>query len=69
MGFIEVLTIVFVILKATGNLDWPWIIVFAPEMAAVVLYIVLIILQIAAAKSAEKRRKKRIREILSGRIK
>lgn len=31
MGFLEVLTVVFVILKATGNLDWSWWQVFIPE--------------------------------------
>ena len=31
MGFLEVLTIAFVILKATGHLDWSWWAVFIPE--------------------------------------
>lgn len=31
MGFLEVLTIVLVILKATGHLDWSWWQVFIPE--------------------------------------
>ena len=42
MGFAEVLTIVFVVLKATGHLDWSWWLVFAPEMAAGVLYLILL---------------------------
>lgn len=43
MGFLEVLTIVFVILKATGNLDWSWWLVFSPELAAGVLYLLFLV--------------------------
>jgi hypothetical protein len=42
MGFAEVLTIVFVVLKATGNLDWSWWLVFSPELAAGVLYLLVL---------------------------
>lgn len=31
MGFCEVLTLVFVIMKCTGHLDWSWWQVFIPE--------------------------------------
>lgn len=43
MGFIEILTIVLVILKASGHLDWSWWLVFAPELAVATIYTVLAI--------------------------
>jgi hypothetical protein len=43
MGFFEVLTIVFVILKATHNLDWSWWLVFSPELVAAGFYLVALI--------------------------
>lgn len=41
MGFLEILTIVFVILKATNHLDWSWWLVFAPEYPALLIYAVI----------------------------
>lgn len=43
MGFTEVLTIAFVILKATGYLDWSWWLVFAPELIAGFIYLLILI--------------------------
>ena len=39
MGFTEVLTIVFVVLKLLGVISWGWFYVLLPEIIAVVLYI------------------------------
>ena len=41
MGFTEILTIVFVVLKALGKIDWPWIYVFLPEIIAGGIYILI----------------------------
>lgn len=49
MGITEVLTIVFVILKLCGVIDWNWFFVLLPEIIAVGLYVLLSIL--AAAQS------------------
>ena len=43
MGFTELLTIDFVILKCHGKIDWSWWLVFLPEMIAAVLYIIVAI--------------------------
>lgn len=32
MGFCEVLTIVFVVLKLIGVISWSWWVVFSPEL-------------------------------------
>ena len=39
MGFLEILTIVFVILKATHELNWSWWLVFTPEMISVGIWL------------------------------
>ena len=43
MGFTEVLTIVFVVLKLLGKIDWSWWLVLLPEIIAVAIYIILCI--------------------------
>ena len=59
-GIGTVLAIVFMVLKLTGNIDWPWVWVFAPiwiplalAVAILALYglIVLIIAIVAAIKA------------------
>lgn len=39
MGFTELLTIIFIVLKAVGVVDWSWWLVFMPEILAVVVYV------------------------------
>jgi uncharacterized membrane protein YoaK (UPF0700 family) len=48
--FLPLLTVVFLVLKLTGYIDWHWFWVFSPLVAAVLLAVLLIILlpQIAA---------------------
>lgn len=41
MGFTEVLTIIFIVLKILGKIDWSWWLVLLPEIIAVVLYIII----------------------------
>ena len=41
MGFTEVLTIVFVVLKLLGIINWSWWLVLLPEIIAGVVYICL----------------------------
>lgn len=43
MGFTEVLTIVFIVLKLLGKIDWSWCLVLLPEIIAVAIYIILCI--------------------------
>lgn len=39
MGFCEILTIVFVVLKLVGTIDWSWWLVLLPEIIALIFYI------------------------------
>lgn len=41
MGFLEVLTVVFVVLKLLGIVSWSWFLVFLPVIISVAIYIVL----------------------------
>ena len=54
MGFAEILTIIFVLLKVFKIVSWSWWIVFLPEIIAIVLYISLVIIHIRIARKIEK---------------
>lgn len=54
MGFTEVLTIIFVVLKVTHNITWSWWLVFLPEIIAaagyVLVWLIAAVVGIAAFK-------------------
>ena len=54
MGILEVLTIVFVVLKLLNVIDWSWWLVFSPMYVAVVLYTTVIIIQFKVWNRASK---------------
>lgn len=41
MGIAEVLTVVFIVLKLIGKIDWSWWLVLLPEIIAIVLYLAI----------------------------
>ena len=43
-GILEVVTIVFVILKLTGVIDWSWWIVFSPILVPITIGLVILLL-------------------------
>lgn len=43
MGITEILTIIFVVLKLIGKIDWSWWLVLLPEILAAVGYVVVFI--------------------------
>ena len=55
MGFTEILTIIFVLLKALGVISWSWWLVFSPEIIMIVIYIILIIACVRGHRKATKR--------------
>ncbi|MCI8632477.1 MAG: transmembrane Fragile-X-F protein [Lachnospiraceae bacterium] len=61
MGFTEILTIIFVVLKCFGLISWSWWLVLLPELIAFALYLLLIVHAIytyyQVAKEAKKFRK------------
>lgn len=42
MGFLELLTIVFIVLKLTANISWSWFWVLCPLYPAILLYLIII---------------------------
>lgn len=44
MGFTEVLTIIFIVLKLFGVIDWNWFLVLLPEIIAFAFYILVIVM-------------------------
>lgn len=43
MGFLELLTIIFVVLKSTDVIDWSWLLVFSPLLLALTIYCLMFI--------------------------
>ena len=46
MGFCELLTIVFIVLKLVGVIYWSWWLVLLPEIIAVLFYVAIIIFRV-----------------------
>ena len=46
MGFTEVLTIAFILLKLLGVINWNWFFVLLPEILALLFYLFCIIFTI-----------------------
>lgn len=63
MGFTELLTIVFVILRATNVISWGWWLVFLPEIIAVILYVILAIVFGIIARKQHKDFTRRTEEL------
>lgn len=55
MGFTEVLTIVFVVLKLLGIINWSWLLVLLPEIIAGVIYLILTVISIRNFISINKK--------------
>lgn len=58
MGFLEVLQIVFIVLKLCGVIDWSWWLVLIPLFVAVLLYLVIVLWYVITRLTLEKMEKK-----------
>jgi hypothetical protein len=47
MGIAEILTIIFVVLKLTGAIDWSWWLVLLPEIIAIGIYVIWSVVLVA----------------------
>lgn len=59
MGFCSSLTLVFIILKLTGNIGWSWFWVLSPLWLGVCAVIAAIAVLLAAGAVISRRKKKR----------
>lgn len=62
MGFAELLTIVFIILKLTGYIGWAWWQVLLPEIIAGCIYVILIVITLIFGHKTTKSIKKTFKE-------
>lgn len=44
MGFTEILTVVFIVLKLLGVITWSWWLVLLPEIIAGAIYLIIFII-------------------------
>ena len=42
MGFISVLTLIFIVLKLIGVIDWSWFFVLLPVILSIVFFLIMI---------------------------
>ena len=43
MGFTELLTILFIALKITGQITWPWLLVLSPTLIGLAIVLTMIV--------------------------
>lgn len=55
MGFTELLTIVFIVLKLIGTINWSWWLVLLPEIIAIVFYISVVFTAVLSTSSMNRR--------------
>ena len=58
MGFTEILTIVFIVLKLIGIINWSWWYIGLPEIIAFVLYIAVFVYGVVSRYQIRKEYKK-----------
>lgn len=54
MGFTEILTIIFIVLKLLGVITWAWWVCLLPEIIAGVLYVIVVVAIHKTHKSIKK---------------
>jgi len=64
MGICEILTIIFVVAKLLGVIDWEWLYVFLPEIIAFVLYIALLLVHFFGRCRINKNFEKKWKDLL-----
>jgi len=41
MGFLEILTLIFIVLKLTSVICWSWVLVLSPALLSLCIYIII----------------------------
>lgn len=61
LGFCDVLTLIFVVLKLVHVIDWPWIWVLSPLWIGLVigLFVILVVLIVSAVSTIKDNRHKK----------
>jgi hypothetical protein len=61
IGFVGLLTIVFIVLKLVGVIDWSWGWVLAPIWITAIIWVVIIVVVAIVAYAIDKPKKRKIR--------
>lgn len=59
IGFVGLLTIVFITLKLLGKITWSWVWVLSPIWISIIISVAVIIIALIAAVISSHRRQKR----------
>ena len=62
MGFTELLTIVFIVLKLLGVISWSWGYVLLPEIIAVAIYLIVFMCGLFGVFSVNRRIEKHFKD-------
>lgn len=54
IGFVGLLTIVFIVLKLTGYITWPWLWVLSPIWISIVLALCIFVIAFIVAMAVRK---------------
>lgn len=54
MGILELLTIIFILLKAFGVITWSWWLVFLPSIISVSIYVIWFVAIVIAGRKGYK---------------
>lgn len=55
VGILEILTLIFIVLKLCGVIAWSWWFVLLPEIIAFALYILAIVITVFTGKKVSKK--------------
>ena len=55
MGILEVLTLIFIVLKLCGVIAWSWWLVLLPEIIAFIFYILAIVITVFTGRKVNKK--------------
>ena len=62
MGFTEILTIIFIVLKLLGVITWGLWVFLLPEIIAIVLYVIVVVAELVSIYKTHKSIKKHFDE-------
>lgn len=60
MGFLEVLTLVFIALKLMGTIDWGWLTVMSPMIFAFTMYLIFFVVFVVFSVKTDKKPNNRV---------
>lgn len=63
MGFTEILTGIFILLKLYGVISWSWFFVFLPEIIALFIYIPMVVCMVIMGAASDRELRKLMKQL------